>query len=84
MRNIKEVFINGVISNCYVDLSSVGAPKLTVSKIGFFTRGTEKTPVNNLKNFEVYDIKAYNKMLSNEEILINYNNLIKNGVIVNE
>ena len=79
-----EIFVNGVNTDYYVDVSSVGAPKLTVSKIGFFTRGTEGNPVNHFKNFEVYDIKAYNKMLSDEEILINYNNLIKNGVIVNE
>lgn len=79
-----EIFVNGVNTDYYVDVSSVGAPKLTVSKLGFFTRGTEGNPVNHLKNFEVYDIKAYNKMLSDEEILINYNNLIKNGVVVNE
>ena len=54
------------------------------SKLGFFTRGIERNPINHFKNFEIYDIKAYNKMLSDEEILINYNNLIKNGVIVNE
>ncbi len=79
-----DIFVNGVNNDYYIDLSSAGAPKLTVSKLGFFTRGTEGNPVNQFKNFEVYDIKAYNKMLSDEEILINYNNLIKNGVIVNE
>lgn len=79
-----EIFVNGVNTDYYVDVSSVGAPKLTVSKLGFFTRGTERNSVNHLKNFQVYDIKAYNKMLSDEEILINYNNLIKNGVLVNE
>lgn len=79
-----DIFVNGVNNDYYVDLSSAGAPKLTVSKLGFFTRGTEGNPVNHFKNFEIYDMKAYNKMLSDEEILINYNNLIKNGVIVNE
>lgn len=79
-----DIFVNGVNNDYYIDVSSAGAPKLTVSKLGFFTRGTERNPVNNLNNFEIYDIKAYNKMLSDEEILINYNNLIKNGVIVNE
>ena len=79
-----DIFVDGVNNDYYIDVSSVGAPKLTVSKLGFFTRGIEGNPINNFKNFEIYDIKAYNKMLSDEEILINYNNLIKNGVIVNE
>lgn len=82
-----EIFINATPFTHYIDLSETNEPNLLVSAIGFFRRDANTnpsyTPINEYKNGKAYDIKAYNKMLSDEEILQNYNNLVKNGVISN-
>ena len=82
-----EIFINGTPFTHYIDFTDANEPNLLVSAIGFFRRDANTnptyTPSNEYKNGKAYDIKAYSKMLSNEEILQNYNNLIKNGVISN-
>ena len=82
-----EIFINGTPFTHYIDFTDANEPNLLVSAIGFFRRDANTNPnyipPNEYKNGKAYDIKAYSKMLSNEEILQNYNNLIKNGVISN-
>ena len=77
-----EMFLDGSLYKYYVDFSETNGVNTLVTKIGFFY-----TDVNNpysgsdRKNTILYDAKAYSKSLSNEEILKNYNNLVKNGVI---
>ena len=77
-----EIFLDGSLYKYYVDFSETNGINTLVTKIGFFY-----IDVNNpysgsdRKNTILYDAKAYSKSLSNEEILKNYNNLVKNGVI---
>ena len=77
-----EMFLDGSLYKYYVDFSETNGVNTLVTKIGFFYRdvgnplsGTDR------KNTILYDAKAYSKSLSDEEILKNYNNLVKNGVI---
>ena len=82
-----EIFINGTPFTHHIDFSKSNEPNLLVSAIGFNRIDANTNPAykppNNTRNTKVYDVKAYSKMLSDEEILQNYNNLVKNGVISN-
>lgn len=82
-----EIFINGTPFTHHIDFSQSNEPNLLVSAIGFNRMDANTNPAykppNNTRNTKVYDVKAYSKMLSDEEILQNYNNLVKNGVISN-
>ena len=77
-----EVFLDGSLYKYYVDFSETNGVNTLVTKIGFFyTDVNNPYTASDRKNTILYDAKAYSKSLSNEEILKNYNNLVKNGVI---
>ena len=77
-----EVFLDGSLYKYYADFSETNGINTLVTKIGFFYKDVNNPySGSDRKNTILYDAKAYNKSLSNEEILKNYNNLVKNGVI---
>ena len=70
-----EIFIDGQLSTAYKDLVGKKTPIFNVSKVGFNTRGIGLNAVDSVKNIEIYDMKMYSKMLSDEEVTKNYNSI---------
>ena len=70
-----EIFIDGQLSTAYKDLVGKKTPIFNVSKVGFNTRGIGLNAVDSVKNIEIYDMKMYSKMLSDEEVTKNYNSV---------
>lgn len=70
-----EIFIDGQLSTAYKDLLGKKTPVFTVSKIAFNSRGIGINVSDSIRDMDIYDMKIYSKMLSDEEINKNYNSV---------